>query len=136
MQKILYACLLLLSAASLQAQSVLSTYDSLAVIKPKSGKDLYQVNHALKQVEVICEKPEAVSLIPRKSGFFESTLTLLTGIGTSSSTESSWLLPGKINCADKADSWDVLLYAEGEFIKNRERTRNDDGSVSVDTQKG
>lgn len=136
MQRILYACLLSFSAMSIQAQSIFSAYDSLAVKKPKSGKDLFQLNHALKQVEVLCEKPEAVSLIPRKSGFFASALTLLTGIGTSSSTESSWLLPGHINCANSADSWDVLLYAEGEYVKNKERIRNDDGSVSVDTQKG
>lgn len=136
MQKILYAYFFLLIATPLQAQSILSNYDSLPITKAKSGKDVYQVNHPVKQLEIRYEKPEAVSLIPRKSGFFDGALTLLTGIGTSSTTESSWLLSSKINSLEKFDDWDALLFVEGEYIKNRERIKNDDGSVSMDTQKG
>lgn len=136
MKKALYAFFHLLIVTPLQAQSILSNYDSLPITKAKSSKDVFQLNHPVKQLDIHYKKPEAVSLIPRKSGFFEGALTLLTGIGTGSSTESSWLLSANINSIEKSDAWDALLFVEGEYIKNRERIKNDDGSVSIDTQKG
>ncbi|MDF9795784.1 hypothetical protein OKW21_001047 [Catalinimonas alkaloidigena] len=135
---VLYA-VMLLSAVNISAQHILAEFDSISISKLKSLKPRYQVNHTIvSEISLINRAPEAVSYVPRKfwANLREGTFTLLTGFSTSSTEDALWVSENEIKFADPAYTWQVPLFFHGAYMKNRERVENDDGSSSVETQKG
>jgi hypothetical protein len=60
-------------------------------------------------------------------------MTMVTGIGFSTTSDAGFMLSGAISCDDSLPDWDFALFCEGYVEKERERVRNEDGSLSVET---
>jgi len=66
--------------------------------------------------------------------FGAGALSLITGVGFTSSEEVNWKVDGVVACNDGLPNWNISLFCEGSWEKDRTRVRNDDGSVSLETQ--
>jgi hypothetical protein len=137
-----FALLFILSGFCLapHAQSLIeiTDLDSVAVVKPKMHGNSYQfIDNGAKEIQyrnidnVISKDGSTRGL----NGFSSAVLTQITGLGSSSKKEGFWKVSGAINCNDTLPEWQVCLFCEGYQQKDRERTRNDDGSVSMITNK-
>ncbi|MFH1049415.1 MAG: hypothetical protein V1779_00630 [bacterium] len=114
-------------------------YDSIPINKPRALKSLYQINHPkLNQISLKEKAPKEAFKAPNKflGNFSGGAVTLLTGITTSSSTESIWMKEDELVANNTEFNWNVQLYFPGMFEKTRERVKNDDGSTSLSTEKG
>ena len=118
------------------AQVEITDLDSFAIAKPKMRGELYQfIDNGPKTIQYqnvdnILTKD---SLTQGLSGFSSAVLTELTGLGSSSGREGLWKVSGSISCNDSLPDWRVYMYCKGYQQKDRERIRNDDGSVSMHT---
>lgn len=121
------------------AQPILPERDSLPITRPKPMKATYQMPHSsLRDISIVTKTPESVNALPKKflGNVAGGLLTIFSGINTSSSEEAQWVMRNELTSTDAAKSWHVPLFFSGELTKERERTRNDDGSYSVETTKG
>ena len=121
-----------------QSQIEITNLDSVPIVKPKIHGELYQfIDNGHK--EILYRNVDNVlikdSSTPGLSGFTSAVLTELTGLGSSSGREGFWNVSGSINCNDTIPDWHMCLFCKGYQQKDRERTRNDDGSVSMVTNK-
>ena len=121
-----------------QAQIEITDLDSVAIVKPKMHGKLYQFfDNGPKEIQyrnndiVLTKDPST----PVLNGFGSYALTSLTGIGSSSGKEGYWKVSGVIQCNDTLPDWSVNLFCEGYLQKDRERSRDDDGSWSIETTK-
>lgn len=118
------------------AQVEITDLDSFAIVKPKMHGELYQFTDNgpkaihYQNVDNILTKD---SLTQGLSGLTSAVLTELTGLGSSSGREGLWKVSGSISCNDTLPAWKVFMYCKGYQQKDRERIRNDDGSVSMHT---
>ncbi|WPP52208.1 hypothetical protein [Catalinimonas niigatensis] len=138
-RKVCLFAALLLGTVSLSAQNILSDYDSLPISRPKALKSKYKVNHpVIHEISILHGEPRAVTVLPKKfwGNLAEGTFTLLSGFSTSSSEEALWVSGNELRSNDETYNWQVLLFLRGEYMKNRERVQNEDGSSSVETQRG
>jgi len=110
--------------------------DSLPVIKPKMNQHLYHFNDD-RGTEIQFWKHQPVLFKGRKpmKDLGNEMLTLATGFNFTSSHEVIWKVDGRIECNDALPEWDIKLFCEGNLIKDRERVRDSDGSLSVETNK-
>lgn len=111
----------------------------MAISHPKPMKATYYVTHSrLHDVSLVTKSPDAVDAQPKKilGNLAGGLLTILSGISTSSSEETQWVMRNELNSTDATYAWGVPLFFSGEWTKDRERTRNEDGSYSVETTKG
>lgn len=120
-------------------QSILINPDSIGVKKPKFLKNMYALSQPIEQeITIKTRSPKAESELP--GSFFGKmaggALTLFTGISTSTSEEAFWVMQNELISTNLGQSWSVPLYFEGEYMKTRERVNNDDGSTSLETQRG
>ena len=119
-----------------RAQVDITDLDSFAIVKPKMRGELYQfTDKGPKEIEyrLVDNLLTKDSLTAGLSGFSSTILTELTGLGSSSGREGLWKVSGSIACNDTLPDWHVTLYCRGYQQKDRERIRNDDGSVSMHT---
>lgn len=121
-----------------QSQIEITDLDSVAIVKPKMhGKSYQFIDNGPKEIQyknienVLTNDSSTLGL----SGFSSAVLTQLTGLGSSSAREGFWKVSGSINCNDTLPDWYVYLFCKGYQQKDRERIRNDDGSVSMQTNK-
>ncbi len=134
-----FVLLFILSGSGLeirgQSRTEIISFDSVPVVKPKINGELYQfMDNGLKAIQYrnisnVLTKDSLTGL----RNFSSAVLTELTGIGTSSGKLGFWNISGEINCNDSLPDWHVYLYCKGYQQKDRERTRDDDGSVSIQT---
>ena len=61
-------------------------------------------------------------------------ITFFTGIDVSSSNEVNFKAEGTVICNDGLPDWKIALFCEGTQEKSRERVKNNDGSLSVNTE--
>ncbi len=137
--KFCFTALLVLAIYISGAQNILVEYDSVPVTKPKIIKDSYFIGHGLlKEITIEKKKPGAATKIPKNipGNFSGGVFTLLTGISTESSVENIWVIKGELKANPEIYTWQVHLFFHGELVKSRERIRNEDGSSSLETQKG
>jgi hypothetical protein len=111
--------------------------DSVAIIKPKVNKTLYNFeDNGAKEIQIVKNKAQLARYtkneILRDMG--NNALTSLIGIGFGSATEGRWNVSGTIQCNDTLNDWDITMFCEGYVQKERERVRDNDGSWSVETQ--
>ena len=137
--KIYLAVLLSFLTISLSGQKILPEFDSLPMQNRQFNKDVYTFNHeTLKEVSVSSKTPKSV--LPQQKNFWgnlaRGSLTLFSGIITEAIDESLWMTENELSANDKNYNWKVELFFPGTYVKSRERVRNDDGSWSVDTEKG
>jgi hypothetical protein len=110
--------------------------DSVPVIKPKMNQDLYHFNDG-GGTEIQFWKHQPVLFKGRRPmrDFGNEMLTLATGFNFSSSNDVIWKVDGRIECNDALPEWNIILFCEGNLIKDRERVRDSDGSLSIETNK-
>lgn len=140
MRAICFTLLFILSGfwSFLWAQSLIEVtdLDSVAIVKPDFNGELYQFTDngskeiRYRNVENVLIKDSSK---PGISGLGSVMLTEITGLASSSGREGLWIVSGAINCNDTVPEWNIYLYCKGYQQKDRERTRNDDGSVSMST---
>jgi hypothetical protein len=70
---------------------------------------------------------------PAVRNLADGTMTLVTGIGFNSTTDGKWEIAGRIICNDSLPDWNILMYCGGSVETDRDRVRNEDGSMSVVT---
>ncbi len=113
---------------------IISNYDSVPVGKPKAMKSLYQLDHPqLREIKLVNNNPRSETKMPKKFWSGEGAFTLLTGLQTSDSEAMIWIMDNALSITSAEYSWQVPLYCPGEYSKNRERVKNEDGSRSVET---
>lgn len=119
-----------------QSQIEIANLDSVPIVKPKIHEELFQfIDYGLKEIQysnvdnILTEDGSKDGL----SSLSSAVLTEITGLGSSSGREGFWNVSGSIQCNDTLPVWQVNLYCKGYMQKDRERTRNDDGSVSLHT---
>lgn len=131
--------LFLVSMFNAAAQNILPEYDSIPVSKSKLKNKTYLFNNPLlKEISIVNGKPKAVSENPNKfwKNLTGGTLTMFTGISTGTSGESLWVTENQLKTANSEYECEVHFFFAGEYSKTRERIKNDDGSVSIETEKG
>ncbi len=137
--KLYLVVLLSFLTTSLSGQKILMEFDSLPMQNRRFNKDVYIFNYeALKEISINSKTPKSV--IPPKKNFWGNlalgSLTLLSGIITESNDETLWMSQCELSANDKNNNWQVDLFFPGTYVKSRERIKNDDGSWSVDTDRG
>lgn len=138
-KKSLLVILMVSVAFSATSQSIFLERDSLPIVKPRPLKNTYKVNHPdLNEISIKTKNPTPVGELPKKfwGNLAGGVLTLMSGINTTSSQETLWVMQNELISTNGANSWQVPLFFSGEYVKNRERVKNDDGTTSVETQKG
>lgn len=136
---ILLALLFSVTMFSAAAQKILPEYDSIPVTKSKLKNKTYLFNNPLlKEISIVNGKPKAVSENPNKfwKNLAGGTLTMFTGISTGTSGESIWVTENQLKTANSEYECEVHFFFAGEYSKTRERIKNDDGSSSIETEKG
>lgn len=137
--KIIPAILFFLAMFDATAQNILSEYDSIPVSKPKMKYKIYQFNNPLVQeISIVYGKPKAMAEKPHKfwKNLGGGALTLFTGLSTETSEEKLWVSKNELKTNNSEYAWDIHFFFEGEYSKTRDRIKNDDGSVSVETAEG
>jgi hypothetical protein len=61
-------------------------------------------------------------------------LTLVTGVGMGSSDSVNLKVAGTVKCNDGLPDWKIALFCKGNEETSRERVKDDDGSISVNTE--
>jgi hypothetical protein len=131
-----FALSILFTSSAVFSQPVLTEVDSLPIVKVGQVRRIYNVDkQSLETITIKDKKPVDTSLTPKRhigGGF----LTLLTGIETGSSDVTTWRWPNELQSSDQSRSWQVPIFFTGEFSKSSQRVKDDDGSFSVNIQKG
>jgi hypothetical protein len=137
--KILLAILFSLAMFDAAAQNILAEYDSIPVSKPKMKYKVYQFNNPLLQeISIDYGKPKTMDEEPNKfwKNLGGGAFTLFTGLSTETSEEKLWVTKNELKSDNNEYSWDIHFFFVGEYSKTRDRIKNEDGSVSVETNKG
>jgi len=70
------------------------------------------------------------------SNFTEGLLTLTTGIRTSSKQEILLFSQNELIAKEASLTWQIPLFFNGEYVIERDRIENEDGSYSLESSKG
>ncbi|MEN8187610.1 MAG: hypothetical protein ABFR05_10825 [Bacteroidota bacterium] len=122
----------------LPAQSFINGYDSIPISKPKKSSYLYQFNHsAINEIQIKTKRTKR-SKYPAGQVLGDigrGTLTMLFGgiMDVEDTDKVTWKFRGKLLCNDENFNWDINLFCDGESVKLSERTRNEDGTYSIQT---
>lgn len=133
------SALLLVLCIDLSGQKLIQQTDSIPIVKVKSLRSKYIVGHpGLKEISFVSSTPKAVTELPKKfwGNLAGNAITLLSGFGTGSSEETIWVTEHELVATDPELSWNIPLYFPGTFSKERDRVKNEDGSLSIETRKG
>jgi hypothetical protein len=103
--------------------------DSVPVVKPEPRKNIFIVQDSV-QFTILYEelKLAAEGKKPRGGGL----LTLVTGIGTTATSDLIWWFRS-LQKIEKNLDWNIYVLCNGRFIKDRTRVRDSEG-VSVETE--
>lgn len=111
---------------------------TIGIFKPKKSRLEYRFNNTtLSKVRIKTIGPQKRTY---KGGemardLVNDVLVDAFNFTTSSSQEMDWELHGKLLCNNDSLNWEVMLFAEGLFEKEKERVEENDGSTSVKTTK-
>jgi len=126
----------ILYSLKIPAQTALLGTDSVIFTGVKSAKDRFTFSDG--GTREISVRGKQTKLAADKGKQFASDagngLITLMGLNMSSSDEVSLKVPGTIICNDGLPDWEVALFCEGFMEKSRERVRDEDGSLSVNTE--
>lgn len=129
---------LLFWTGSAGAQDQTSRFDTLAIRKPWAGRLVYETDlPQLSKVTLKIKDPKrSAATTGRVAGdAARNLLSGLTGINVSSSHDMRFLIQGILQTNREEDEWRLHLYCPGELEKTSSRTRNADGSKSVQVSK-
>ncbi len=122
------------------AQPLLSGYDSLPMAKPSVFKNKYRIIQKAQSSELSWHlgAPEALS---KESGKFWKNvkwgaLTLFTGIDVNDEESLPLVIQNTFTINPEAFEWTLPLFITGVNSTSRERVKNEDGSYSLETEKG
>jgi len=124
------------SGDPVQGQAGVAGIDSVPILKPRINNSLCIFeDNGTKNIQILDIEGELVRYKPNNflRDLGNGALTVVTGIGFSTTTEGNWKISGKIQCNDSLSDWEINMFCEGYIEKNRERVRDDDGSYSVET---
>lgn len=113
---------------------------TIGIFKPKKGRLEYRFNNTdLSKVFIKMVGPQKKTYTGGEMAQDVINDVLVQALGgilsSGSSRDMEWELKGKLVCNNEAMNWEVLLFCEGEFEKEKELIKNDDGSTSVQTTK-
>ncbi|MDX9930695.1 MAG: hypothetical protein RBS37_12680 [Bacteroidales bacterium] len=136
-KKVIILAAAMVSSLTLAAQTGATEPDSVAFVSAKLAFDRFTfLNGGLREIKV---KDRGIKLardkaraITRDAG--NELLTIITGIGFDSSDEANLKVAGTVICNDGLPDWEIVLFCEGTQEKTRERIRDNDGSISVNTE--
>jgi len=142
MDRILYGVLIILAAffcpTEVKGQSGRTLPDSIPVLKAKRNQEIYQFQGIEERlIKFQAEQPDILYSRDKKpvGDAADGLITLVTGLGMNTSRDVIWNVRGTISANDTLPAWNISLFCEGNYSKERERVRDEDGSVSVETQK-
>lgn len=111
---------------------------TLGIFKPVKSRLEYKFNDTnINSIRIKTIGPQKKTYTGGEAArdFFSDLLVSGLGFSTSSSDDMEWELKGKILCTNDAMNWEVLLFCSGEFEKEKEVVKNEDGSKSIETTK-
>jgi hypothetical protein len=122
---------------TISAQGGNTGYDTVRIQKPEKGdRNQYVfVYEGSRQIGLNMVNPVLITPEKKKGlkNFGSGLFTLMTGINSNTSTDGLWNFKGSLNYNSSEPSWNLDIYCSGYSEKQRERTRNSDGSSSVET---
>ena len=139
LQNILF-CLIdaILFAPCITGQTSGARFDSVLIFKQNRYQNLYQFNDSgAREIQYSLNQPKEAKFV--NAGHIlgdagNGILTVLTSINFASTRDLNWKVNGAIKCNDALPDWDVSLFCEGHLEKDRQRVKNDDGSLTVETE--
>jgi hypothetical protein len=111
--------------------------DSVAFVRVKFAFDKFNFsNGGTREIRI---KGKGTKIVNDKGKSFKrymgnGLLTLITGIGMGSSDSVNLKVAGTVICDDGLPDWKITLFCVGNEETRRERVKDDDGSISVDTE--